>query len=118
LSPFRVIGFGESLPFGDASFDCVMFNTSLDHILDWRRAIDEARRVLVSGGLLYICTLIWTDRADLVTDAVHFHHFRDYEIFGALKDWEPVDERRYDYKGASHRHGLYFSVRKPEQKRT
>jgi len=117
LQPFRVIGFGEQLPFLNNSFDCIMFNTSLDHILDWRRAIGEARRVLVPGGLLYISTLIWTDRADLVTDAVHFHHFRDYEIFGALQDWGPVEERRYDYKGASHRHGLYLSVRKPGQKR-
>ncbi len=113
LSPFRVVGFGEYLPFADASFDCVLFNTSLDHILDWRRAIDEAYRVLAPGGILYVCTLIWTGRADLVPDAVHFHHFRDYEIFGALQEWEPLDERRYDYKGASHRHGLYVSVRKP-----
>jgi SAM-dependent methyltransferase len=95
----------------------VVFNTSLDHIFDWRRAIDEARRVLVPGGCLYISTLIWTDRADLVTDAVHFHHFRDYEIFGVLGDWELVDERRYDYKGASHRHGLYLAARKTERNR-
>lgn len=118
LSPFRVIGFGEYLPFSDASFDSVMFNTSLDHVLDWRRAIDEAWRVLVPGGVLYICTLIWTERADLVTDAVHFHHFRDYEIFGALQKWDLVDARRYDYKGATHRHGLYVSVRKPPELRS
>ena len=112
-TPFRVIGFGEQLPFCDESFDGVVFNTSLDHILDWRRALDEASRVLVPGGILYISTLVWTDRADLVTDAVHFHHFRDYEIFGALQGWKVMDERRYDYKGASHRHGLYVSARKP-----
>lgn len=115
-APFRVIGFGEYLPFRDALFDSVMFNTSLDHILDWRRAISEACRVLVPGGCLYISTLVWTDCADLVTDAVHFHHFRDYEIFGALREWEIVDQRRYDYKGASHRHGLYVSARKSERK--
>jgi len=116
LAPFRVIGFGEHLPFCDESFDAVVFNTSLDHILDWRRALDEAFRVLVPGGMLYVSTLVWTDRADLVTDAVHFHHFRDYEIFGALQAWELMDERRYDYKGASHRHGLYVSARKPAVK--
>lgn len=113
--PFRVIGFGEQLPFRDASFDGVVFNTSLDHVLDWRCAINEAWRVLAPGGSVYICTLIWTDRADLVTDAVHFHHFRDYEIFGALQGWSITAERRYDYKGASHRHGLYVSARKPMQ---
>lgn len=113
LAPFRVIGFGEQLPFCDASFEAVVFNTSLDHILDWRRALNEASRVLAPGGVLYVSTLVWTDRADLVTDAVHFHHFRDYEIFGALQNWNVVDQRRYDYKGASHRHGLYVSARKP-----
>lgn len=112
--PFRVIGFGEQLPFSDASFDCVVFNTSLDHILDWRRAISEAKRVLVPGGRMYIATLIWTDRADLVTDAVHFHHFRDYELFGALEGMEFESERRYSYKGDSHRHGLYLSACKAE----
>ena len=116
-SPFRIIGFGENLPFCDATFNAVVFNTSLDHILDWRRALNEAYRVLVPGGELYLSTLIWTDRADLVSDAVHFHHFRNYEIFGALKDCGlfPISERRYDYKGATHRHGLYVSARKPSQ---
>ncbi len=116
-SPFRIVGFGESLPFRDGSFDAVVFNTSLDHILDWRCAINEACRVLVPGGYIYISTLIWTDRADLVTDAVHFHHFRDYEIFGAFKDVGllPSNERRYVYKGAEHRHGLYVSACKPEK---
>jgi SAM-dependent methyltransferase len=116
-SPFRIIGFGENLPFCDASFNAVVFNTSLDHILDWRRALKEACRVLIPGGELYLSTLIWTDRADLVTDAVHFHHFRDYEIFGALKGCGlfPTSERRYDYKGATHRHGLYVSARKLAQ---
>jgi hypothetical protein len=112
-TPFRVIGFGEQLPFRDGSIDGVVFNTSLDHILDWRRALDEAYRVLAPGGILYVCTLIWTERADLVTDAVHFHHFRDYEIFGALQAWSLTDVRRYDYKGAAHRHGLYVAARKP-----
>ncbi|MER1967969.1 class I SAM-dependent methyltransferase [Castellaniella sp. GW247-6E4] len=111
-SPFRLIGFGENLPFRNATFDCVVFNTSLDHIFDWRKAIDEARRVLVPKGLLFICTLIWTDRADLVNDAVHFHHFRDYEIMGQLSSWEVASIKRYDYKGADHRHGLYLSVSK------
>lgn len=111
--PFRVIGFGEHLPFHDESYDAVLFNTSLDHILDWRKAISEAARVLTPGGILYICTLVWTDRAELIFDAVHFHHFRDYEIYGALRGWEVIAEKRYDYKGATHRHGLYLAVRKP-----
>lgn len=112
-TPFRLIGVGEYLPFKDASLDAVLFNTSLDHILDWRRAIEEACRVLAPNGRLYLSTLVWTERADLVTDAVHFHHFREYEIFGALDGLVVEDVRRYDYKGNNHRHGLYLTALKP-----
>ena len=112
-TPFRLIGVGEYLPLKDASLDGVLFNTSLDHILDWRRALDEARRVLVPGGRLYLCTLAWTERAGLLADSVHFHHFREYEIFGALEGMGIEEVRRYDYKGNDHRHGLYLAARKP-----
>jgi hypothetical protein len=116
--PFRIVGFAEYLPFADASFQAVVFNTSLDHVLDWRRAIDEALRVIVPGGDLFIATLVWEAAAGLVTDAVHFHHFRDYEIFGALGGLEVTQQRRYDYKGNLHRHGLYLAVRKPSPSAT
>lgn len=111
--PFRVVGFGENLPFGNETIDCAVFNTSLDHIFDWRRAISEAWRVLVPGGNLFISTLVWTENADLITDAVHFHHFRDYEIHGSLMNWVIEKELRYSYKNNSHRHGLYLSAQKP-----
>jgi hypothetical protein len=111
-TPFRLIGVGEYLPFKDNSLDGVLFNTSLDHILDWRRAIEEAHRVLAPRGMLYLSTIAWTDRAGLITDSVHFHHFRDYELFGALEGFKKVSEQRYDYKGDDHRHGLYLSAQK------
>lgn len=110
---FRVVGFGEYLPFQDATFQGVLFNTTLDHMLDWHQALDEAVRVLVPGGTLYIATLVWTARATLIRDSVHFHHFRDYEILGALPDFKVDLEWRYDYKGDSHRHGLFLALKKP-----
>jgi ubiquinone/menaquinone biosynthesis C-methylase UbiE len=110
-SPFRLIGFGEFLPFRNGSVDNVVFNTSLDHIMDWRRSIGEARRVLKPGGCLTIATLIWTDKADLLADAVHFHHFRDYEIYGALAlNFTIESERRYVYKNSENRHGMYIQA--------
>ena len=90
----------------------VLFNTSLDHILDWKHAITEARRVLAPGGVLYLCSLVWTDRAGLMEDTVHFHHFREVELFGALEGLRIMKEKRYDYKGEKHRHGLYVSAKK------
>jgi len=87
-TPFRLIGVGEYLPFRDASLNGVLFNTSLDHIHDWHRALDEAHRVLLPGGKLYLSTLAWTESASLQGDSVHFHHFREYEILGALEGFE------------------------------
>lgn len=112
--PFRVIGVGEYLPFLDASFDNVVFNTSLDHILDWRRALSEAKRVLTKQGSLYVATYVWTDRADLMTDSVHFHHFRQYEMMGALQELgfsAPVCKVYESPKGDKHRHGMYVKCR-------
>jgi SAM-dependent methyltransferase len=111
-APFRLVGVGEFLPFGNATVDNVIFNTSLDHIFDWHRALDEAHRVLVPGGRLFVATLVWTSCASLLTDSVHFHHFREAEIFGALTQFDLEPAQRYDYKGDQHRHGLYLCARK------
>jgi SAM-dependent methyltransferase len=111
-SNFRVIGVGEFLPFRDESVDNVVFNTSLDHILDYQLALDEARRVLKPNGHLYISTLIWTANASLLNDLVHFHHFRDYEIMGGLNGMHIEAAERYQYKEDEHRHGLFVHARK------
>ena len=50
LHNFSIRAMAEFLPFADNSFDAVIFNTSLDHILDFRTAIGEASRVVRKGG--------------------------------------------------------------------
>jgi SAM-dependent methyltransferase len=106
---FRVIGLGEILPIRDASVDAELFNTSLDHILDYLTAIEEAHRVLKPGGNVVIGTYSWLEKATLLTDSVHFHYFREFEILGTLERlFELADVRRYeDPKHAIHRYGLY-----------
>jgi len=106
---FRVIGLGEILPIRDQSVDAVLFNTSLDHILDYHTAIEEAHRVLKPDGKVVIATYAWIERATLLSDSVHFHHFREYEIIGALESHFDIEGiRRYeDPKNATHRYGLY-----------
>ena len=114
--PFRIVGVGEFLPFLPGSFDNVLFNTSLDHIMDWHLAIDEAVRVLRPGGSLYILSYVWTERADLLNDTVHFHHFRDYEILGKLEEagLRVEEEKRYACpKGDTHRHELFVRAVRP-----
>lgn len=111
---FRIIGLGEVLPINDSSVDAVLFNTSLDHILDYHTAIDEAHRVLKPGGRVVIATYAWLERATLLTDSVHFHHFREFEIFGSLeRHFEIVDVSRYeDPKHTTHRYGLYVMAKR------
>lgn len=111
----RVGGLGEFLPFRDASFDAAGFQTSLDHVFDYHSALAEAQRVIRPGGRLYLATLLWTgERAQLYTDTVHFHHFRQHQIEAALADGFEVEEvRAYGWKGDVHRFGVYLcAVRK------
>jgi len=111
---FRMVGVGEFLPILDNTIDNVIFNTSLDHILDYHLAIKESYRVLKSNGMLVISTLIWLESATLLNDSVHFHHFKEYEVNGVLEafGFREVSRIMYSYKDDSHRYGLYIAVRK------
>jgi ubiquinone/menaquinone biosynthesis C-methylase UbiE len=48
-------GTAESLPFDDASFDCVVCTYTLCSVQDPVRSLKEARRVLKPGGRLLFC---------------------------------------------------------------
>ena len=111
-SEFRIIGISEFLPFRDESLDNVAILTTLDHSLDYHRSLDEAWRVLRPGGTLYLATLIWTHNAELHHDHTHFHHFRDFEILGALRQFAIQRLQRYSWKGNTHRFALYLSATK------
>jgi len=53
---FRFVkGIAEDMPFEDTMFDSVIFATSLEHMIDPQKAIDETFRVLKKHGLV----LIW-----------------------------------------------------------
>jgi|ERR1041385_797275 ubiquinone/menaquinone biosynthesis C-methylase UbiE len=53
------VGDAEQLPFPDASFDAVIANFGIHHVEHPERAVAEARRVLVSGGMLAFT--VWAD---------------------------------------------------------
>lgn len=108
-----LVGMAEFLPFTSASLDAVAFLTSLDHVLDYASALEEAFRVLRPGGRLYLATLIWTHRAELIHDTIHFHHFRQYEIEGALRTFRVERLTRYCWKDDEHRFGVYLVASKP-----
>jgi SAM-dependent methyltransferase len=110
---FCLCGIGECLPLIDASVDNVVFMTSLDHVLDYNLAVEEARRVLKPGGMLYLASLVWTHDAGLLRDTVHFHHFREYQLRGALEGLVIEQLDKYRWKNDEHRYGIYLSARKP-----
>ena len=47
-----VVGFGERLPFPDASFDLITSNDVFEHVADLRQTLLECLRVLRPGGRL------------------------------------------------------------------
>jgi len=56
---------GCALPFGDASFDAVLLIAVFGDLPDWRLLIDEARRVLRTGGKVITgCTVTPEDGID------------------------------------------------------
>ena len=55
-----VRGRGESLPFTHGAFDCLLYMTTLEFVQDVDAAIQEARRVVRSGGRL-VCGVLNAD---------------------------------------------------------
>lgn len=49
-------GIAEALPFPDGSMDLVILDNVLEHVTDQPRTLEEIRRVLRPGGLLYMVT--------------------------------------------------------------
>jgi SAM-dependent methyltransferase len=112
-SEYSICAMAEHLPFQDACFDNAAFMTSLDHVFDDHQAIDEAFRVIKPGGSLFLASLVWKQRASIIGDTVHFHHFRDWELQGLLRNFEIEVVQRYSWKGDAHRFGIYLRARKP-----
>jgi SAM-dependent methyltransferase len=111
---FRISSIAEILPFADQSFDNVVFNTSLDHILDYHTAIEEASRVLRKDGNIIISTYIWDEGATLLTDLFHFHHYRYTQIIDALSAFDLTQQIIYQCpKKDTHRHELMIMASKP-----
>jgi SAM-dependent methyltransferase len=63
--PF-VQAIAEYLPFRDRAFDQILFASSLDHVLDPRRSLAEAKRCLKPGGRIDL----WLDAQEFAASTV------------------------------------------------
>jgi SAM-dependent methyltransferase len=76
----------EALPHADASFELVVAFEVIEHLVDWRGFLREARRVLVPNGQLVVSTpnkLYYTEsRGPQGANPFHVHEF-DFEEFRA-----------------------------------
>ena len=111
---FKIFGIGEALPFVDNSFDNILFNASLDHILDYYEAISEAARVLKQSGSLFLSSYVWTKRATLLSDVVHFHHFRENQLINCIEEFFKIkDIERYECpKNDTHRYEIFLRAKR------
>ena len=66
VTPFN----GRDIPFPDSMFDGIVCTEVLEHVLDYRRLVDEMRRVLKTGGQA-IVTIPWSAR----------YHYIPYDYF-------------------------------------
>jgi ubiquinone/menaquinone biosynthesis C-methylase UbiE len=81
----------RDLPFPDASFDGAMFLFSLCHDPDKRAALEEAARVVRSGGALFVFDYLRTNGDDARTaEVLHswFPEKADLDATGALAGWQ------------------------------
>ena len=53
VSAHFAVAAAELLPFGNGFFDICIVNNVLEHVVDWKKTLDEVARVLVPGGIAY-----------------------------------------------------------------
>lgn len=80
-----IISDAHDIPFEDDTFDCVVIQAVLEHVLDPQRCVSEAQRVLRSDGLIYAETPFMQQVHGQQFDFTRFTHigyrwlFRNFE---------------------------------------
>ena len=91
------------LPFHDKTFDLVIFNHVIEHIPNYRKAVEELHRVLKEKGCLYLATpnlhrklahpkMIFTGKKNLSDSSRIARHmgFSEKELMNLLSDFSNI----------------------------
>lgn len=66
---------GDSFPFGDGSFDCILCNQVLEHVFSPNEFLGEIARVLIPGGKLVLTVPFVWDEHEQPNDCARYTSF-------------------------------------------
>ncbi|WKZ81680.1 MAG: methyltransferase domain-containing protein [Acidimicrobiia bacterium] len=81
---------GSLSPFEDDSFDTVVMGEVIEHLIDPRALVDQARRVLEAGGRLVITTTL-----GLFPDVDHKEPLLPSDLVDLFGDWFDLNDSTY-----------------------
>jgi SAM-dependent methyltransferase len=99
-----IVGDGENLPFPDRIFDFIVYNGSLHHMPDFRRALHEAFRVMRLDGHIILYEPISTFFSRTI------HHLLDPFVFKKTQYESPVDIYCKDNFRFEHLHSIIIEA--------
>jgi len=91
-------GRAELLPFKEHFFDIVITSNALDHVDSPKVAIDEASRILKSGGFFVFCVDVF-DEDKGKRDVQHPFSFTEKQLFADIQDDFEMIFSAYDHTG-------------------
>ena len=84
-SDFPIIfAFAEKLPLDSGSFDCVIMQEVLEHVVDLEKSLMEVKRILKPGGR-YFFQVPYKNNADCFGHVRHFDESKMKEVLTELK---------------------------------
>jgi len=84
----KIIADGHDIPFEDETFDCVIVQAVLEHVLDPQRCVAEIHRVLKSSGVVYAETPFMQQVHMKQYDFTRFTHLGHRRLFRYFEEIE------------------------------
>ncbi len=87
FGPFtKIISDAHDIPFEDETFDCVIIQAVLEHVLDPQLCVNEIHRILKSSGLIYAETPFMQQVHMRQYDFTRFTHLGHRRLFNQFEE--------------------------------